>query len=63
MTRFKHPKEIAEEKHNKVTMAIRIERETKQALEETAEKYGISLTDLIISAINSYLEWFRKHEK
>lgn len=50
---FRHPKELKETP--KVTMSIRINPDTKDALEKYAKKYGVTASVIIAAALDDYV--------
>jgi len=52
---FRHPKELQETP--KVSMSIRINPDTKQALEKYAEKYGLTVSAIIDATMADYVQF------
>ena len=53
-----------DQKREKATLLqIRMKESEKEALKEIADKYNMTLTDLIKEAVNEYIEKLEKNKK
>ena len=52
-----------EEKPVSCYLQVRVKESEKEALKEIADKYNMTLTDLIKEAVNEYIEKLEKNKK